>query len=160
MIDRHSNDALNIVEDCLTGQEIADLLATHLEFARASSPSCAVHSFEIERLRAPDITFWSAWRGDFLLGCVALKELSPDHGEIKSMHTTAASRRSGIGGRLLTHLLDIARQRGYQRLSLETGSTAPFAPAHRLYEQYGFRQCPPFGEYVDDGFSMCMTRKL
>ena len=157
MMDRHSKDALNIVEDCLTGQEIADLHATHLEFARASSPSCAVHSFEIERLRAPDITFWSAWRGDLLLGCIALKELSPDHGEIKSMHTTAASRRSGIGGRLLTLLLDIARQRGYQRLIFESGSSAQFAPAQRIYEQYGFLEFPPLGDYVDDGFIMFLT---
>lgn len=159
-MDGSTDSKLAIVEDDLSGPEIADLLETHLTFARASSPSCAVHALDIERLRQPGITFWSAWQQSQLIGCVALKELSPTHGEIKSMHTTSATRRNGVGSQLLSHVLDIAQSRGYQRISLETGSTAPFAPARRLYERFGFAQCPPFADYVEDGFSLCMTKEL
>ena len=159
-MDRSSDLELSILVDDLSGSEIAELLQTHLTFARASSPSCSVHALDIERLKEPGIVFWSAWSKGQLVGCVALKALSPTHGEIKSMHTTSAARGLGIGGKLVEHILDTARGRGYSRISLETGSTKPFAPARRLYERHGFRQCLPFADYVEDGFSMCMTREL
>ena len=92
-MDGHTNTELEIIQDNLDGQAIAELLQTHLSFARASSPACAVHALDIERLKHPSITFWSAWHTDQLLGCVALKELSPVHGEIKSMHTSSSARR-------------------------------------------------------------------
>ena len=159
-MDLSSDLELNIVLDDLSGSEIAELLQTHLTFARASSPSCSVHALDIERLKEPGIVFWSAWSKGQLVGCIALKALSPTHGEIKSMHTTSAARGLGIGGKLVEHILDTARGRGYSHISLETGSTKPFAPARRLYERHGFRQCLPFADYVEDGFSMCMTREL
>lgn len=152
--------ALKIVQDDLSGADIAALLEAHLKFARASSPSCSVHALDLDRLRDPSITFWSAWCDGQLVGCIALKQLSPSHGEIKSMHTASNARQAGVGQELLDHLLAAGRQRGYHRISLETGSTAPFAPARRLYERFGFAECAPFAEYVEDGFSVCMTREI
>ena len=103
---------------------------------------------------------WSAWDGAELLGCGALSELTPTHGEIKSMRTPEARRRTGAGRALLMHIIAEARSRGYARLSLETGSMAAFAPAHRLYESAGFTRTGPFGAYVDDPNSIFMTLAL
>ena len=112
------------------------------------------------RLRRPDITFWTAWDGTALMGCGALRELDARHGEVKSMRTDPAYLRRGVAAALLDTIIAAARARGYQRLSLETGRPAPFQPAHRLYERYGFAECPPFADYVLDDFSICMTRQL
>jgi putative acetyltransferase len=119
-----------------------------------------VHALDLEALRAPEITFWTLWDGSHLLGCGALKELDPLHGEIKSMHTAEARRRTGVGARILTHIIDEARRRGYRRLSLETGSPAAFAPARALYARFGFVICGPFGNYRKDPYSICMTLDL
>lgn len=127
---------------------------------RAISPPGSVHALDFEALRQSDVTFWSAWEEDCLLGCGALKELDPRHGEVKSMRTPAAHRRRGAGKALLEHIVAIARARGYARLSLETGAAAAFAPAHRLYASFGFRDCGPFGDYRDDPNSRFMTLAL
>jgi putative acetyltransferase len=76
------------------------------------------------------------------------------------MRTAKAHLRQGVATRLMHHLLDEARRRGYRRLSLETGSAPPFAPARRLYVRFGFVSCGPFGDYVDDPHSVFMTREL
>lgn len=151
---------LTLIEDDLSGEAIAALLQLHLEEMHRWSPACSVHAMPIERLRAADVTFWSAWDGDRLAGCGALKQLSSTHGEIKSMRAAAEYRRRGVGKSILLHLMDEARRRGYSRLSLETGRPDAFLPARRLYEAHGFAECPPFGDYVSDGFSICMTRVL
>jgi putative acetyltransferase len=95
-----------------------------------------------------------------LLGCGALKELDAHHGEIKSMRTAGAHRRKGVARAVLIHIMSEARNRGYARLSLETGSQAAFEPARRLYESFGFRDCRPFDGYVEDPNSVFMTRAL
>ena len=146
--------------DPLTGPEIAALLQEHLDDMRLHSPPESIHALDLEKLRAPGITFWSAWEGDALVGCVALKELAPAHGEIKSMRTGRAHRGKGIGVALLRHVLDEADRRGYERLSLETGSMAAFVPARTLYARFGFAPCGPFGEYVEDPHSVFMTLAL
>lgn len=127
---------------------------------RAISPPESVHALDLDGLRRPEITFWTAWSGNALLGCGALKELSPDHGEVKSMRTARAHRRSGVARAMLAHIVAEARRRGYERLSLETGSMAEFAPARSLYERFGFRYCEPFAGYVDDPNSVFMTRRF
>ena len=127
---------------------------------RAISPPESVHALDLDGLRRPEITFWTAWSGNALLGCGALKELSPDHGEVKSMRTARAHRRSGVARAMLAHIVAAARRRGYQRLSLETGSMAEFAPARSHYERFGFRYCEPFAGYVDDPNSVFMTRRF
>lgn len=127
---------------------------------RAISPPESVHALDLDGLRRPEITFWTAWSGAALLGCGALKELSPDHGEVKSMRTARAHRRGGVARAMLAHIVAEARRRGYERLSLETGSMAEFAPARALYERFGFGYCGPFAGYVDDPNSVFMTRRF
>lgn len=154
------SEGLRIVEDELSGEAIAELLRLHLAEMHAWSPPCSVHAMPIERLRQPDVTFWSAWQGESLAGCGALKQLDPRHGEIKSMRAHPDWRGKGVGRAILLHLLAEARNRGYARVSLETGRPEPFFPARRLYESHGFVECPPFADYVLDQFSICMTLEL
>jgi putative acetyltransferase len=115
---------------------------------------------DLSGLRSPDVTFWSVWEGDTLLGCGALKELDAAHGEVKSMRTPAALRRRGAGRAVLAHIIEEAYRRGYTRLSLETGAFEAFKPAQRLYESFGFTFCGPFGDYTDDPNSVFMTKRL
>jgi putative acetyltransferase len=146
--------------DDLGGPEVRALLAEHLRDMHALSPPESVHALGLAALRAPDITFWTAWAQGELLGCGALKELDPAHGEVKSMRTAPAHRRRGVGRALLTHIVAEARARSYARLSLETGAAVAFAPARRLYEGFGFAYCPPFADYAADPNSVFMTRTL
>jgi putative acetyltransferase len=149
-----------IRNDDLTGAEIAALLTEHLAFMRAHSPPCSVHALDLERLRQPDITFWSAWEGSALLGCVALKELDARHGELKSMRTASPHLRKGVASSLLRHVIATAKERSYARLSLETGSTEPFYPALALYQRFGFTACGPFADYREDPFSRFFTLEV
>ena len=146
--------------DDLRGPEIAELLATHVAFCRATSPPESTHVLDLDALRSPEIMFWSAWDGAGLLGCAALKELDPTHGEVKSMHTAPRHRGRGVGLGLLEHIVGEARSRDYRRLSLETGSMAAFASARSLYARFGFVVCPPFGDYRLDPNSVFMTLEL
>jgi putative acetyltransferase len=140
--------------------EVAALLAEHVEDMRRYSPPESVHTLDLDRLRTPDLTFWSLWDGPAVLGCAALRELDPTHGELKSMRTSSAHRRRGVAAALVDHVVAEARQRGYARLSLETGSPAEFAPARTMYAAYGFTPCDAFGPYAADDFSVFMTRDL
>lgn len=151
---------LRIVVDPLTGPEIAALLQEQLDEMYRRSPPESVHALDLDRLRAPDITFWSAWDGDVLLGCAALRELDPAHGEVKSMRTVARARRRGVAAALLSRVVEEARRRGYRRLSLETGSQPAYVPARALYARAGFRPCAPFADYVEDPCSTFMTLAL
>ena len=148
---------MRIIEDDLTGVEIRALLETHFAAMLASSPAESCHFLDFDGLNASDVTFWSIWDGIALAGCGALKALSPGQGEIKSMRTHADHLRKGAGAAMLKHIISQARQRGYVRLSLETGSSDAFTPARALYEAYGFAYCPPFGDYAEDPFSRFMT---
>jgi putative acetyltransferase len=151
---------MRIEEDDLTGPEIRSLLEVHFAGMLANSPEGSCHFLDFDGLNADDVTFWSIWDGEQLAGCGAVKELSPTHGEIKSMRTHAGHLRKGAGARMLEHIIGTAKSRGYERLSLETGSGDAFAAAHGLYLRYGFEYCPPFGDYVEDPFSQFMTLKL
>lgn len=151
---------MEIREDDLTGPEIAALLESHLTLMRSISPEESVHALDLDKLRQPDITFWSVWDSRQLLGCGALKELDPRHGEIKSMHTSAASRGHGVADLLLRYIMGVASSRGYERLSLETGSTDHFLPARNLYAKYGFTPTGPFGGYQPDPHSAFMTLEI
>lgn len=144
----------------LTGTKIARLIGDHLQNMGEKSPPESIHALNLEQLKSPDITFWSAWEGEELLGCGALKELSKDHGEIKSMKTSPDHLRKGVARQILQHILEEAIKRGYQRLSLETGSMDAFEPARRLYANFGFTYCEPFANYVEDPNSVFMTKKL
>lgn len=140
--------------------DVYALLEEHLRNMYELSPPESVHALDVSKLKRPDITFWTARDGDLLLGCGALKELDTTHGEIKSMRTPTALRRQGAGRALLAHIVRIARERGYQRLSLETGTQEAFAPAQRLYESFGFVSCEPFADYKPDPYSLFMTLSI
>ncbi len=146
--------------DDLRGPDVIELLEEHLRTMYRVSPPESVHALDLQQLRRPDITFWTVWRGAELAGCGALKQLSAEHGEIKSMRTVAAHQRRGIARMLLRHLLAEALRRGYQRVSLETGSQPYFAPARQLYASAGFRPCGPFEGYTEDPNSVFMTLAL
>jgi putative acetyltransferase len=151
---------MEIRVDDLQGPEIAALLAEHLRAMYSVSPPESVHALDLARLRRPEITFWSAWSSGTLAGCAALKKLDAEHGEIKSMRTAEPFKRMGVASKLLNHILAEATQRGYRRLSLETGSQPYFAPARQLYASFGFAPCGPFEGYVPDPNSVFMSRQL
>lgn len=151
---------MEIRVDDLNGPEIAMLLQEHLQNMALHSPPESVHALDLEKLRRPEITFWTAWENGELLGCCAIKQLDAQHGEIKSMRTASAHLRKGVAAELMRHMLQIARSRQYERLSLETGSMEAFAPARKLYAGFGFEYCGPFADYAEDPYSVFMTRKL
>jgi len=136
------------------------LLEEHRREMFQYSPPDTVHALDAAALRKPDRTIWSAWINGKLAGCGALKELDVTHGEIKSMRTARTHLRQGVAAGLLTHILAIAKRRGYSRISLETGTPEAFAPARRLYEKFGFQPCAPFADYKAGPFSVCMTKTL
>jgi len=140
--------------------DVFALLEEHLRNMHELSPPESIHALDVSRLKAPEITFWSVRDGSILLGCGALKELSPLHGEVKSMRTPATLRRRGAGRAVLSHILQEARARGYTRLSLETGSAEAFLPAQKLYQSVGFKYCGPFADYKPDPNSVFMTLEL
>jgi len=149
-----------IAEDDPRRPDVTALLERHLAFAHDVTPEGHVHALDVERLVDPSVTFFSARRDDELLGVGALRELDPVHGEVKSMHTTPAARRQGVGRAMVEHLLEVARARAYERVSLETGTYEAFAPARALYAAIGFVPCPPFGDYTSNPHSVCMTLAL
>lgn len=151
---------MHIRRDDLSDPRVHALLREHLEDMQRWSPPESVHALDPEALRAADIRFWTLWDGDDLLGCGALRELDPVHGEIKSMRTARAHRRRGAARAMLAHLLAQAQALGYRRVSLETGSMAAFAPARALYASAGFDACAPFGDYGPDANSVFMSREL
>lgn len=155
-----SSASLTFRLDDLSGAPTRALIARHLAGMRAITPEKSVHALDVDRLRSPDVTFWSAWIGDEIAGCGALKVLDARRGELKSMRVADAFRGRGIGRAILEHLMAEARRRGLDSLWLETGSTEPFIPALRLYESAGFVRCGPFDGYSDDPFSVFMTRTL
>ncbi|MEH7548823.1 MULTISPECIES: GNAT family N-acetyltransferase [Bacillaceae] len=146
--------------DDLTGPEVGILIREHLHSMTLNSPPESIHALGLEKLRSPEITLWSAWEGKELLGCGALKELDNQHGEVKSMRTSSQHLRKGVARRMLQHIIDEAKRRGYRRLSLETGSMAAFEPARSLYASFGFRYCKPFADYLDDPNSVFMMLEL
>jgi putative acetyltransferase len=151
---------MKIAVDGLSGPEVAAFLQAHLDQMHELSPAESVHALDLAALRAPDVTFWSAYEDDVLVGCGALKVLDGRHGEVKSMRTDPARRGQGIAGQLLAHIVAEARARGLVRLSLETGSDEFFGPARRLYARHGFRPCRPFATYTDDPLSSYFTLDL
>lgn len=161
-MNRHDDAAatMRIRVDPLVDEAVIRLLEEHLRDCATHSPPGSVHALDLDALRAANITFWSAWNDAELLGCAALRELDPGHGEIKSMRTASRHLRKGVAAAMLAHVVDEARRRGYQRLSLETGSMAAFDPARRMYARFGFSACGPFASYVDDPYSAFMTLSL
>lgn len=151
---------LRIIEDDLSGEAIRALVSLHLAGMHAHSPACKVHALPVEKLRQPGVTFYSAWADDALAGMGAIRQIAATHGELKSMRVAPEFLGKGMGEAILLHLLNVARARGYRRVSLETGSGPAFEPALRLYRKHGFENCDAFADYVLDEFSQCLTLEL
>ncbi len=152
--------ALRFEVDDLTGEATRALIARHLEGMRAHSPAESVHALDVDALRQPGVTFWSAWSGDALAGCGALRTIDAERVEIKSMRVDDAFLGRGVGRALLDHLIAVARARGARSVWLETGSSPAFVPAIELYRSAGFVRCGPFEGYAEDPFSVFMVREL
>ena len=146
--------------DDLSGQAIRALIARHLSGMHENSPAESVHALDVEKLKDPAVTFWSAWVDGEIAGCGALKRLDDKRGEIKSMRVADGFLGKGVGRAVLEHIVAEAERMGLQSLWLETGSTDAFRPAVGLYQSAGFKRCGPFESYTDDPFSLFMTRKL
>jgi putative acetyltransferase len=144
----------------LTHPLVLALLQEHLDNMHELSPPEQVFALDVSKLQAPNVSFWTVWEGDALLGCGALKALSATEGEIKSMRTPDKARRRGAGRAMLAHIVATARERGYHRVSLETGTHPAFGKAHRLYTSGGFEFCGPFGDYQENEHSVFMTLSL
>jgi putative acetyltransferase len=151
---------MRITAGDFTDPRVVELLRTHLESARAQTAPGSAHALDMTGLQSPGISFWTIWEGEMLLGVGALKRLSADHGEVKSMHTAQSARRRGAGSAMLSHIIASARESGMTRLSLETGSWEYFRPAWALYKMHGFTECAPFEGYVPDRNSIFMTLDL
>ncbi|MGL6338295.1 MAG: GNAT family N-acetyltransferase [Waterburya sp.] len=151
---------MEIRVDDLSSTKIAKFLEEHIQDMKAVSPPESKHALDLEGLKKPEITFWTVWDGNSLVGCGAIKELNAKHAEIKSMRTSVAKRGKGVASMMLEHILKEAKLRGYRRISLETGSMPFFEPARNLYRKYGFKNCAPFSTYKEDPNSIFMAKEL
>jgi putative acetyltransferase len=151
---------VKIVVDDLSSPEIAEFLDEHVQEMRLITPLESKHALDLDGLRAPDVTFWSVWDGDTLVGCGAINRLDAGHAELKSMRTASTRKRSGIASLMLEHIITEAKRMGFTRLSLETGAAEFFRPARNLYERFGFGYCGPFADYKLDPHSVFMTKAL
>jgi putative acetyltransferase len=151
---------LRIVEGGLDDARVIAMLKFHFDTNISVTPPGSAHVFDVSRLKSPDISFWTAWEGDNLMGTGALKRIDAENGEVKSMHTLVSARRTGVGQAMLHHIMDAARAMYLKQLWLETGSFAFFAPARALYARNGFVECPPFEGYSPDPNSTFMTRVI
>ena len=151
---------IRITSGDFSDPRVIDLLRFHLNAARAQTAPGSAHALDLAGLQSPDISFWTMWDDETLLGVGALKRLSSDHAEIKSMHTAQFARRRGVGSAMLKHIISVARASGISRLSLETGSWDYFKPAQALYKCHGFVECPPFADYVLDPNSVFMSLEI
>jgi putative acetyltransferase len=151
---------IRIIQGDLSDTRVVNLLNTHVTSARAETGAGSAHALNLAELQSPDISFWTIWDDEALMGAGALKRLSADHGEVKSLYTAESMRRRGAGRAMLRHIIATARVRGMARLSLETGSWEYFWPARAFYRSHGFEECPPFADYVLDPNSVFMSLDL
>jgi putative acetyltransferase len=151
---------LNIIDGGLDDPQVIAMLRFHYDTNIQVTPVGSAHVFDLSRLKHPDVSFWSAWEGGTLMGVGALKRMTAEDGEIKSMHTLKEVRGAGVGSAMLRHIMEKAREMNLKRLFLETGSFDYFAPARALYARHGFTECPPFADYNLDKNSTFMCRIL
>lgn len=142
------------------GIDVRELLVAHLAFTGFHSPPEDMHALDLDGLLDPSVTFFSYRADGELVAVGALKRLDSSHAELKSMHVAEAARRRGIGREMLDHLLAMARERGFDRVSIETSAQPAFAAARALYASAGFTRCGPFGQYVPSSHSTFMTLEL
>ena len=159
-INRGEYNILTIRVDDLTDNRTIELINVHLAGMAENSPSESIHALNVGGLKRDNVTFYSAWENEEIMGCGALKELTTNHGEVKSMRTVEKHLKKGVARAILQHIINEAKMRGYTKISLETGSMEAFQPACRLYESFRFTYCEPFDKYTDDPNSLFMTLNL
>lgn len=152
--------ALRFEKACFEDTSLRALLEAHRRDMYATSPAESVHTLSWEALQGEGLSMWSMFQDDQVVGCGALRELSPSSGELKSMRVDGSLRGKGLGTKLLSFLESVAIERGYERLYLETGPEPFFEPARKLYLRFGYEVCPPFGSYREDPHSLCMRKDL
>ena len=151
---------LKSIEGNFDHPEVNQLLKNHFIELRAASPEGSAHVLDIPGLRIPSIKFWSLWEKNQLMGCGALKFLDKGHGEFKSIRIHDNFRGKGYGSKIVNHLINEAKILKIKRLSIETGSGDFFAPARKLFNNCGFKPCPPFAHYKEDINSLYLTKFL
>ena len=151
---------MKIQIDNLESIEVKKLLQAHHEDMLKHSPPDSVHALDLSSLKAPNVTFWTAWINDELAGCGALKKLDDKHAELKSMRTSEQFLRMGVAAKLLTYIIDTAKAKGFSKISLETGTQQAFIPAQKMYKNFGFKECKPFSDYQEDPYSMFLTKVI
>lgn len=144
----------------LDDPRVVALVLHHQKTALEQTQAGCGHALDVSGLKRPDITLYTAWDGDTLLGTAALRRLDATHGEVKTMHTVAEARRRGVGAMLVQHVIAEARATGLKRLSLETGIWPYFQPAIAMYRAQGFTECPAFADYQPSEYSLFMTRAV
>jgi putative acetyltransferase len=148
---------IRIIAGDLNDPRVVDLVRHHVMRGRTETAPGSAHALDVAGLASPDITFWTLWKDETLAGTGALKRLSADYGEVKSMHTVESMRGRGVGSAMLSHIITAARASGISRLYLETGTWEYFAPARAFYRSHGFTECPPSGDYILDPNSVFMS---
>ncbi|WEK44158.1 MAG: GNAT family N-acetyltransferase [Candidatus Sphingomonas colombiensis] len=151
---------MELREGGLGDSRVCALIEHHLAEARGSTPADNAHALAAPALDRPDISFWAMWEGEALLGIGALRRLDSGHAEIKSMRTAPDHLRRGVASAILAHLIALARERGFARVSLETGTAPMFDAANRMYERAGFADCAPFAGYPASAHNRFMTLRL
>jgi len=151
---------MDIRLDNIDNPVVIQLLQEHHEDMLKHSPVESVHALDLSSLKAVDVSFYTVWLNGELAGCGALKALNENHVELKSMRTSRTFLRKGVAAKLLTHLLAIAKNQAYKKISLETGTADAFIPAQKLYQNFGFVACLPFSDYQEDPYSMFLTKDL
>ena len=153
--------ALPLIEEVSNEDpRLKKLMRRHKAYAAAHTPSGSGHALEPGGPEAASLRYWLVLERGVAVGCVGLKLLEPGHGEVKGMHVIPEFRGTGAADRLIDSLESAAGAMGLQTLSLETGKSEGFAAARRFYSRHGFDPCEPFGVYVSDPFSFCMTKDL
>lgn len=160
LINMKNNNNIKITQDNLKNSQVITLLEEHHGDMLKHSPETSVHALDVSTLQHSDITFWTAWFDNNLAGCIALKKLTHDHAELKSMRTAEKYLNKGVASTLLAHIIDIAAEQHYTTISLETGTATAFSSAQKLYKKFGFVECPPFSNYEKDPYSMFFTKQL
>lgn len=154
------NKVLAIKKDCIENQQLRTLLEEHHAAMLKLSPLECVHALDMSAFTANKINFYTAWFDENLVGCAALKKLDNKHVELKSMKTSVQFLRKGVAASLLTYLVTLAKEQGYEKISLETGTASEFIPAQKLYQRFGFTCCSPFSTYKQDPYSLFFSKRL
>ncbi len=148
------------IEGNFENSEVNELLNKHFIELRSVSPKGSAHVLDIEGLKDKSIKFWSLWDNNELIGCGALKFLEKNHGEFKSIRVADKFRRSGIGEKIIEHLIEESKKLEISKLSIETGAGDFFIPARKLFSKFGFKKCIPFAHYKEDPNSCYYTLDL